>query len=120
MTQDIGQRPRGLRRLGKIVMRAGVLGLLMVMVSPARGADDRAVKSRVAPIYPEIAKRMRIEGAVKVEVKVDPTGKVTGARALNGNRILSAAAEEAVRKWRFEPGSGDATVDVEVDFTLGQ
>ena len=120
MRQEIGERPRGLRRMGQIVLQAGVLALLVVMVSPARAADDRAVKSRVAPVYPEIAKRMKIEGAVKVEAKIDPAGKVTDANAVNGNRILSSAAEDAVRKWRFEPGSSDAMVNVEVDFTLNQ
>lgn len=120
MKQQFGERPRGVRRLGQILVQAGVLALLVIMVSPARAADDRAVRTRVAPVYPEIAKRMKIEGAVKVEAKVDPSGKVTDAKAVNGNRILSAAAEDAVRKWKFEPGSGDAMVNVEVDFTLGQ
>ena len=34
-------------------------------------AEERAVKSRVAPVYPELAKRMKIMGVVKVEATVD-------------------------------------------------
>lgn len=120
MSLNLGNRRQGLRRGCRILWQAGVLGLVIGMALPARAGDNRAIKSRVAPVYPEIAKRMKIEGAVKVEATIDPAGKVTDAKALAGNRILSAAAEDAVRKWRFEPGSGEAIVDVEVDFTLGQ
>jgi TonB family protein len=120
MNQVIGERPHGLRRFGRILFQACALALVIGMASPARAADDRAVKSRVAPVYPEIAKRMKIEGAVKVQATVDATGKVTDAKAVNGNRILCAAAEDAVRKWRFDAASGDSQVNVEVNFTLGQ
>ena len=34
--------------------------------------------------------------------------------------MLSAAAEEAVRKWRFDPGPGTSTVEVSLNFALGQ
>jgi outer membrane biosynthesis protein TonB len=34
--------------------------------------------------------------------------------------MLSVAAEEAVRKWRFEPGAGVSTVDVSLNFALAQ
>jgi TonB family protein len=115
-----GERRRGLRHMGIRLMQATVLALVVAMVSPARAADDRAIKSRVAPVYPEIAKRMKISGAVKVEATVDPDGKVTEAKAVSGNRMLSPAAEEAVRRWKFVPGSGEAMVAVEVNFTLAQ
>lgn len=39
-------------------------------------ADERAVKLKVAPVYPEIAKRMKIGDVVRLEVTVDPDGKV--------------------------------------------
>jgi TonB family protein len=93
-----------------------VLALVVAMALPARAADDRAVKQRVAPIYPEIAKRMKIVGEVKLEATVDASGKVTEVKSLSGNHMLTIAAEDAVRKWRFEPGAGDSKVDVAVDF----
>jgi len=93
-----------------------VLALLTVMVLPARAADERAVKQRVAPVYPEIARRMKIGGEVKVEATVDATGKVVDAKALGGNHLLSVAAEDAVRKWRFEPGAGESKVMVAFNF----
>ncbi len=100
------------------VLQAAALVLVMILALPAHATGDRAVKSRVAPIYPEIAKRMRICGEVKLEAVVDADGKVKDVKAVSGNHVLGAAAEEAVRKWRFEPGAGDATVVVAVNFEL--
>jgi TonB family protein len=86
----------------------------------ARAADERAVKSRVVPVYPEIAKRMKIAGSVKIEATVDAHGKVTDVKSVGGNRMLSAAAEDAVRQWKFVPASSDSTVSVDVNFAVGQ
>ena len=101
-------------------MKAAVLGLLVALAMPGRAADERAVKSRVAPVYPEVAKRMRIFGAVKVQATVDAEGKVTDVKALSGNSALVNAAEDAVRKWRFAPGEGVALVEVTVNFDMAQ
>jgi TonB family protein len=103
---------------GKLVAMAAGLVLALGLALPAKAADDRAVKSRVAPVYPEIAKRMKISGEVKLEAIVDADGKVKEVRAVSGNHVLGEAAEDAVKKWRFETGSGDATVVVAVNFAL--
>jgi TonB family protein len=110
----------GLRRVGVRLIQTATLALVVAMANPAGAADIRAIKSRVAPTYPEIAKRMRIAGEVRLEVTVDPAGNVTGVKKLSGNGMLSAAAEEAVRKWRFDPGPDTSTVEVSLNFALGQ
>jgi TonB family protein len=102
------------------IMQAAALALTMAMAMEARAAEDRAIKSRVAPIYPELAKRMKITGVVKVEAKVDADGKVLDVKTLTGNHMLSPAAEEAVRKWKFVPGDGVADVDVAINFEMAQ
>jgi TonB family protein len=117
---QLQERARGLRHIGIRVLQATALALVVAMALPSRAADDRAIKSRVAPVYPEIARRMKIAGEVKVEATVDPEGKVTGAKAVSGNRMLTPAAEDAVRKWRFAPGAAESTVAVEINFSLGQ
>jgi TonB family protein len=83
-------------------------------------AQERATRSKVAPIYPDIARRMRIVGAVEVEATVDAAGNVSDAKAVAGNRILAIAAEDAVRKWKFAPGPGTTTVKVEINFEPAQ
>jgi len=91
----------------------------LMLAATLAHAEERAIRSRVAPVYPEIAKRMRIGGAVKVEATVDAEGRVIDVKTVNGNRMLSPAAEDAVRKWKFVAGTGTSTVDVEVNFAMG-
>jgi TonB family protein len=110
---------RLVRRVAAASCNAAAVALLLSLTLPAH-ADDRAVKSRVAPIYPEIAKRMKITGEVKVEATVDADGKVTDAKAVSGSKTLSPAAEEAVRKWKFVPGADVSHVDVTVKFEIGE
>jgi len=98
-------------------MQTVALALLVSFAIPAR-AGERAIKSRVPPMYPEIAKRMRIEGVVKLSVTVDADGKVTDVKEVSGNHSLAIAAMDAVRKWRFDAGTGVDTLEVSLNFAL--
>lgn len=114
MKESGGKRKRVAGWLARVL----ALVILAGMAVPGKAADERAVKSRVAPVYPEIAKRMRVSGVVKLEVTVDADGKVTDVKPVSGNQMLSAAAQEAVRKWKFAPGAGDATMELAINFDL--
>ena len=97
--------------------RAPLLALLaLACVSLACPADNRKVEKRVQPIYPELAKRMHISGLVRVSVTVAPDGSVTDAKALNGNKMLTLAAEEAVKKWKFVATDAQSIVDIDINF----
>jgi TonB family protein len=101
-------------------LHLGALTAVVALAIPAHAADERGIKSRVAPIYPELAKRMKITGLVKVEATVDADGKVTAVKTLSGSHALSPAAEDAVSKWRFVAGTSVSTVDVDLNFALAQ
>ncbi len=97
--------------------RAPLLALLaLACVSLASPADNRKVEKRVQPIYPELAKRMHVGGLVRVSVTVAPDGSVTEAKAVNGNKMLTLAAEEAVKKWKFVATDAQSTVDIDINF----
>ncbi|HZH91338.1 MAG TPA: VWA domain-containing protein [Pyrinomonadaceae bacterium] len=55
------------------------------------------------PLYPDMARRMRVEGAVKVLLTVDESGKVISARADGGHALLRESAVNAARLARFTP-----------------
>ena len=55
------------------------------------------------PLYPEAARRARLSGVVTVEVVIDVSGKVIGARAVSGPDMLRDAAERAARQAKFTP-----------------
>jgi len=104
------------RALASMMIPASLVALALVFSVPAHAASDREVKSRVAPTYPELAKRMRISGVVKVQAVVDADGKVTAVKTLSGNRMLEAAAEDAVKKWKFDTAAATSTVEVNINF----
>jgi periplasmic protein TonB len=75
------------------------------------------------PVYPRLAEQMKIEGSVTLQVNIDKTGNIVGIQVLSGPPILAAAAQEAVRQWRFRPRYKDgAPIDTEahvvVNFTI--
>ena len=62
-----------------------------------------AALERKTPTYPPLAKQIRLEGSVTVEVVISLDGRVEAARALGGHPLLTTAAVEAARGWRFNP-----------------
>ena len=88
----------------------------------ARGQEElvRKPKSKVAPLYPELARRMNIVGVVKVLITVAANGSVKDAKVVGGHPVLATAAVDAVKKWRFEAGPQESTGIVEFRFDPAQ
>jgi TonB family protein len=76
----------------------------------------RRAKSKVSPLYPDLARKMNITGTVKVEVVVAPNGTVKEARVVGGHPVLANSALDAVKKWRFEPASVESTGIIDFKF----
>ena len=94
---------------------AGVVFLYPVS-GQAQEEIARKIKTKVAPVYPELARRMSISGVVKVQVVVAPNGSVKNAKIVGGHPVLANSAVDAVKKWRFEPASEETTGVVEFKF----
>ena len=76
-----------------------------VMTSPARAADPAGVRKttrKVSPVYPPTARRLHLEGTVRLAALVAADGRVTGTESLGGHPILLAAAQDAVMMWKFQ------------------
>lgn len=78
---------------------------------------------KTSPVYPEIAKNMRMTGIVKVELVIDETGQVAEVQNTSGPQMLQRAATEAAKKWKFKPFMRDgqatkATGFVSFNFSL--
>ena len=87
-------------------------------------ASLRSVKAMVAyaprPTYPYEARRQRVTGAGVALLTVDQTlGTVTDVLMVQscGNAILDNSTLDALRRWRFKPGSA-ARVQVPITYTL--
>jgi TonB family protein len=64
---------------------------------------QRLVKHRVDPDYPAAARPEKLAAVIVLDVVVDRDGSVIDVHALNGPEVLSRAAADALRWWRFEP-----------------
>uniref|UniRef100_A0A7V4G9P2 Energy transducer TonB n=1 Tax=Desulfobacca acetoxidans TaxID=60893 RepID=A0A7V4G9P2_9BACT len=58
---------------------------------------------RVEPVYPELAKRARVQGTVVLIVTVDEEGNVSDIQISKGHPLLNDAAVSAVRQWKYSP-----------------
>ena len=58
---------------------------------------------RKAPSYPQLAKSAGVVGVVKVYVVVDESGAVAAVQSTDGPVLLRKAAEDAARRWKFNP-----------------
>jgi protein TonB len=76
----------------------------------------RRAKSKVQPMYPDLARKMNISGTVKIEVVVAPNGTVKDARVVGGHPVLANAALDAAKKWRFEPASAESSGVIDFKF----
>ena len=63
--------------------------------------------TRVAPDYPELARRTGVDGVVQIRVLVGPDSLVHRAEIVRSIPMLDDAATRAVRQWRFEPAAKD-------------
>lgn len=77
----------------------------------------RKIKTKVAPLYPELAKRMNVVGKVKIEVIITPDGRVKSTRAVGGHPLLVQACLDAVKEWKFASAPEESTQLVEFEFT---
>lgn len=72
---------------------------------------------RVAPVYPALARRANIEGTVVLQAVIAADGSVSDVKALSGHPMLTKAALDAVKQWRYKPYTINGE-PVEVDTTI--
>ena len=99
-------------------------------VMPARPVSPgRAIRSstllegnlirRVQPVYPPLARNVRVQGAVVLSAVISKGGAIENLQVLSGHPLLIPAAIEAVKQWRYRPYVlNNEPVEVETQITL--
>lgn len=90
---------------------------LATICGQAQETSKRRLVDRVAPVYPALARRMALEGVVKVDALVAQDGTVKSAEIRGGSPVLTQAALDAVRRWKWEAATRETHEIVEVKFT---
>jgi TonB family protein len=77
------------------------------IIAAATDATDRERLSNPAAeppaSYPLLAQQMRVQGSVVLQALIGADGIIQNLHVLSGPGILSSAAQQAVREWRFKP-----------------
>ncbi len=60
---------------------------------------------RVQPVYPPLARQLKVEGLVQLQASIGKDGSVTSLKLLSGDALLTHSAIEAVKQWKYKPYS---------------
>jgi len=96
-----------------------VLAFSLLLFGSAAGYAQEAhrkLKSGNPPEYPELARKMHIQGVARVEVTILANGAVDNVKEVGGNPVLLDALVRAVRKWRYESAERESVVEVQFEF----
>lgn len=98
-----------------------------IKASPIRVSvlDKAALIHQVNPVYPPLARQTRVQGLVVLEATISKEGSIEGLRIISGHPLLTRAAIDAVKQWKYRPvfldgEPVDVITTVTVNFTLQQ
>lgn len=115
-----------------VVIATAALAWALYSRRTTRSADVPRLAKFVAPVYPPLARQAGVQGEVRVAAHVDSNCQVAkidfrGSAPLgpssttndNGQILLRAAAEDAIKRWHFSSCKGDLSpVAINVRFIL--
>jgi periplasmic protein TonB len=92
-------------------------------VRVSQGVTAGLVIHKVQPNYPQLAKTARVQGAVQLAAIIGKDGTIQNLHVLSGHPLLTQAALDAVKQWRYKPyilNGEPVEVDTQitVNFTL--
>jgi TonB family protein len=79
----------------------------------------------VRPVYPKEARRIRLQGVVRIRALIRKTGELAEIEVQSGDPVFVPAALTAVKQWRYDPClfNGEpieVRTVIDVPFTLNQ
>lgn len=63
--------------------------------------------SSVMPVYPFAAREANVQGDVVIDTQIGPNGSVTHMKVISGPTMLRQAAQDALRRWQYQPSQLD-------------
>jgi TonB family protein len=88
-----------------------------VRVSPE--TMEKRIVTKVEPVYPEAARKARLQGLVVMDAVIAPDGTVKRLLPLSGPDLLAQSATAAVQSWKYEPYlSSGKPVEVETTIAI--
>jgi TonB family protein len=110
------KRMKTTTKRNKRAMYAMLAVALSMTGSTAIAQEHRKAISRPAPAYPEIARKMKLSGAVKVQVVISADGQIKETRVIGGHPIFVSIVQDTLKNWKYVPASGETTLVLEFNF----
>lgn len=88
-----------------IGVRGAPLKLVAVPEGPTISAElsQSLLVTKVAPIYPPIARAAHVQGTVVLQATIGKEGKIADLHVVDGHPLLQQAAMDAVQQWIYRP-----------------
>ena len=92
-------------------------------VRVSSGVAQGLLLSKVNPVYPDEARRNRIQGVVLLQATIDQEGMISDLQPESGPPELVPAAIDAVKQWRYKPYllmglPMEVETQIQINFTL--
>lgn len=89
------------------------------------GVQAAKLVSQPRPQYPDLARKARIQGTVRLTAIIGKDGSIQSLQLVSGHPLLIQTAISAVRMWRYDPTllNGEPVeviTQIDVNFTLTQ
>ncbi len=72
-------------------------------VRVSQGVSQGLLIHQVKPNYPPLARQARIQGSVVLQAVIAKDGSIQGLHVVSGHPMLTPAAIDAVKQWRYKP-----------------
>ncbi len=101
----------------------GPASIFPTRVQLSKDAAKSTLVHRVPVSYPQSAMAMKLQGTVVLEAHIDKDGNVADVKPVSGPNLLTKAAMDAVKQWRYKPyflmgQPVEVETQVELDFSL--
>jgi protein TonB len=92
-------------------------------VRVSQGVSQGLLIHKVQPQYPPLARQARIQGSVVLQALIGKDGAIQNLHVVSGHPMLTNAALEAVKEWRYKPyylngEPVEVETTINVNFTL--
>jgi len=103
-------------KLGRMTAGMALAVALSATAVNLAAQESRKVLSNPTPAYPEIARRMRLEGVVKVQIVIGPDGRIKETSVIGGHPLLVSSVEDTLKNWKYAPAASETTTVLEFRF----
>src|SRR5215831_726740 len=95
-----------MNKMKSAILLAALLASTLCAQEVTKVTRAQAVSAAIQksePVYPPLARQLKLEGSIQLEAVVLEDGTVDTVNIVSGHPILTRAGVEALKHWKFAP-----------------